>query len=347
MMRDLLELRQLNNYLNRKLESIVKQCLNLVETNDNPALFKKNIIPLITSASKSTTTHILLLYKRKNWTSTIILPYVQQYFISNWKKVYDKLIYTYSSYSSGGCVDEKGNAITCPIGFEYLENSNKTTMFFNDGTHCAIEELDSVIMTQNGPYTYRDWQDDMQTYREQKWDIKVAQHKAEYYAGLHSKSYKVIIGTLAVPVVIIGSAELGVYYGTRGAFPSVRSLFSLSTKGAKANIAREFGTEFLSNGGDVTRINGISLLASSFSSNIGAELIGSKYRFTIHEGFESNNLKKTVVNFGVGKINNKIQSKYLSSINTFPFNNGFSKAYLGSISVGTQSGLKKLANEKK
>ncbi|WP_299434357.1 hypothetical protein [uncultured Maribacter sp.] len=122
-------------------------------------------------------------------------------------------------------------------------------MFFNDGTHCPIEELDSVIMTQNGPYTYRDWQDDMHTYREQKWDIKVAQHKAEYYAGLHSMSYKVIIGTLAVPGVIIGSAEFAAAGGVNWLVQKSGSLISTKFWGGKAIISG--GTQAIINNGNV------------------------------------------------------------------------------------------------
>ena len=134
-------------------------------------------------------------------------------------------------------------------------------MFFNDGTHCPIEELDSVITTQNGPYTYRDWQDDMQTYREQKWDIKVAQYKAEYYAGVSKKTYAVLGGMANVVTGVLTLGEASVIYGAVriGAQKIATNLaykqaFRITNPNALAYNTIGFGDKVVTTVGHLTRV---------------------------------------------------------------------------------------------
>lgn len=115
---------------------------------------------------------------------------------------------------------------------------------------------------------------------------------------------------------------------------------SLSLQGAGSRKLIDGGTELIANGGDITKVNLLSVGASAFASNLGAELVSSKFSLSIANGFESSSLSQAAINFTVGRVNGKIHDSYLKFTGKFPFNSGFSKAFLGSLSIGSQSGTK-------
>ena len=140
-------------------------------------------------------------------------------------------------------------------------------------------QLEGFIGSPNGEYSFRDWQNDMQDFRAMQFEQMAAQHRAEFYAGrrAYGKGVAKIIGVALLP---IAAAEGIPYLASRG-------LLSASTEGAASRVGYEAGSEFLSHGGNVGDMNLLSIGASAFASNLGADLIGSRYSLSINSGFET------------------------------------------------------------
>lgn len=162
---------------------------------------------------------------------------------------------------------------------------------------------------------------------------------------------KIITVTVGLPLAIIASAEavpLMVMASKSNAastlLSSGRSLFSLSTKGAGTRMAYETGSEFLSAGGDIGRMNLLGIGASAFSSNLGADFVGSKYSYSFNKGFESFTMEDTAIRLGAGKVGLGIKSGLGRFSNVFG-NNGAIKAMNISFTLAGQTGTKLIVNE--
>ncbi len=79
---------------------------------------------------------------------------------------------------------------------------------------------------------------------------------------------------------------------------------------------------------------------AAFGGKLGAQAIGSSFSLTINRGFNRYSLDKAVMNFTVGRINHRIGSFSKNLGSKWMFNSGFGKAFLPSLSIGIQSGLK-------
>jgi hypothetical protein len=55
-------------------------------------------------------------------------------------------------------------------------------------------------------------------------------------------------------------------------------------------------------------MNLLGIGASVFTSNIGSELLSSKYRFTINSGFKVETTSQTIMNLTIGRINGGIHN---------------------------------------
>uniref|UniRef100_UPI002492740E hypothetical protein n=1 Tax=Maribacter luteus TaxID=2594478 RepID=UPI002492740E len=152
--------------------------------------------------------------------------------------------------------------------------------------------------------------------------------------------------TVGLPLAIIASAEavpLMVMASKSSAASTLvssgRSLFSLSTKGAGTRMAYETGSEFLASKGQVGEMNLLGITTSAFGSNIAAELIGSKYSFSINNQWEKVSWEQTAVNFAIGRVNSGFENS-LGSVSEILGNKGAVKAMTMSFTLAGQTGTK-------
>ena len=112
------------------------------------------------------------------------------------------------------------------------------------------------------------------------------------------------------------------------------------------NVLESPDAELLSAGLRPRDMNLLAIGASAFGGKWGAQALGSSLSLTFNRGFYTNNLNQSVLNFGIGRENRGIHSMSSKLSNQWMFNSGFGKAFLPSFSIGVQSGLKTIPNEK-
>ena len=119
---------------------------------------------------------------------------------------------------------------------------------------------------------------------------------------------------------------------------------SFSMKYALRNMGIETATEFLSSGLSFEDMNLIAIGASSFGGKWGAQAIGSSFSYSVKDQFYVYSMDRALLNFSVNKFNTGLNSFTRNLTNKNPFNGGFGRAFLPSLSIGVQSGLKASTN---
>jgi len=210
----------------------------------------------------------------------------------------------------GGCDDGKGNLIPCP----------------DDGTGMA-HQLNEVIVgggksgTNSGfaEMRFRQWE-----------SVRPDMARRRREMGM-----PVFAASLGLPALVIVGLEAGVYLGAK-------SLFSFSAEGLGARVGLETGSEVLANGGDLTKVNLIGIVASAFTG-LGSEVTGSFLKYTYEDGFKIESFDAAVVNFGVGKINGSIHTG-LGKASKFLGNQGAVLGMRYSFDIAGQTGTKLFVN---
>ena len=164
------------------------------------------------------------------------------------------------------------------------------------------------------------------------WRFTLKPERDKHFRDMHNAQAKV-----GLAVIAAGFSPYALSYG---------SLFRVfGSRFALTNVGIETTTEFVSSGFKMGDMNLISIGSSAFGGRLSAQLIGLSTKYSFNDGFYINSLDQTAINFAVGRANSGLHKRLRKLSNRSLFNNGFGNAFLPSLSIGVQSGLKAVSQE--
>ena len=116
---------------------------------------------------------------------------------------------------------------------------------------------------------------------------------------------------MAAPVALPGllfAGEFALPYAPQ-ALSATRTAFTISRTGAATRFGYSASEEVfssISQTGGLGNVNAINILGNTFMPNIGGRLLTSTIDLNYNKGFKINSFDKSIINFGVGRLNDRL-----------------------------------------